>query len=143
MNYGPYASSLVAIVLPESDVPDTTAHTASPTDLAALQNQFELALAEHGLLTDSDNLKTNTGLAQRIRTARDSHIAAHGYPPTPQTASIELSDVAQSVADGAAARVRVAASTVFGVAGAAGKWFSNKFGSSSRKGGEGEVLLRD
>ncbi|KAH9913806.1 uncharacterized protein BXZ73DRAFT_55352 [Epithele typhae] len=130
----------VAIVLPDPTAPAPDSTPSS--DLAALQNQFELALIEHGLLKDGlaavadDLARSLSSLGARLAAARDRYLARRPAPrvttalasPTPvnsPSSAWPASPVdARPLVEGA----KEAAGAVWGVAGAAGKWLTKTFG---------------
>ncbi|OSC97157.1 hypothetical protein PYCCODRAFT_1448146 [Trametes coccinea BRFM310] len=123
----------VAIVLPEA--------VAQPgADLAELQNRFELALIEYGLLKEgfeaaADEVgrsvrEDSARTAQRIREARDVYLKTHPRTIEPVSISRPLHSLASSSASGTQSVANAAhcvSGAVTSAASSAGAWIASTF----------------
>ncbi|KAI9059863.1 hypothetical protein FKP32DRAFT_1595878 [Trametes sanguinea] len=123
----------VAIVLPE-------AVEQSGADLAELQNRFELALIEYGLLKDgfeaaadevSRSVREDSArTAQRIREARDFYLQTHPRTIEPVSVSRPLHSLANSSVSGTQSVANAAhwvSGAVTSAASSAGAWIASTF----------------
>ncbi|OSC98110.1 hypothetical protein PYCCODRAFT_1418346 [Trametes coccinea BRFM310] len=121
----------VAIVLPE-------ALEQPGADLAELQNRFELALIEYGLLKDgfeaaADEVgrsvrEDSARTAQRIREARDVYLRTHPRTIEPVSVSRPLQSLASSSASGTQSVANAAhwvSGAVTSAASSAGAWIAS------------------
>ncbi|KAL7278248.1 hypothetical protein ACG7TL_008224 [Trametes sanguinea] len=126
-------SGFVAIVLPE-------AVEQPGADLAELQNRFELALIEYGLLRDGSEAaadevdrsvrEDSARTAQRIRAARDFYLKAHPRTIEPVSISRPLHSLASSSASGTQSVANAAhwvSGAVTSAASSAGAWIASTF----------------